>query len=184
MATSTTTAAAASSVAALAAQMSKTACGGKPFRELHGVVVSAGLMQRTVKVRVGGQKWNSFLQKHFDAPKTYLVHDPADSLRTGDVVSITPGFRTSKSKRHVVKSIIAPAGVPVEERPAVPSEAERWERKAAQKLAKEARKTLRDHAQKTADALERAARLARKAQREILLRQRILAGGKAVVGEE
>lgn len=35
----------------------------KTFRELHGVVVSAGLMDRTVKVRVGGQKWNGFVKK-------------------------------------------------------------------------------------------------------------------------
>lgn len=31
--------------------------------ELHGVVVSAGLMQKTVKVRVGGQKWNKVVNK-------------------------------------------------------------------------------------------------------------------------
>jgi small subunit ribosomal protein S17 len=31
--------------------------------ELHGVVVSAGLMQKTVKVRVGGQKWNKVINK-------------------------------------------------------------------------------------------------------------------------
>lgn len=35
----------------------------KTFRELHGVVVSAGLMDKTVKVRVGGLKWNNFLKK-------------------------------------------------------------------------------------------------------------------------
>jgi hypothetical protein len=35
----------------------------RTFRELHGVVISAGLMDKTVKVRVGGQKWNSFLKK-------------------------------------------------------------------------------------------------------------------------
>jgi ribosomal protein S17 len=31
--------------------------------ELHGVVVSAGLMDKTVKVRVGGQKWNKIVNK-------------------------------------------------------------------------------------------------------------------------
>lgn len=31
--------------------------------ELHGIVVSAGLMQKTVKVRVGGQKWNKIINK-------------------------------------------------------------------------------------------------------------------------
>lgn len=31
--------------------------------ELRGVVVSAGLMEKTVKVRVGGQKWNKTVNK-------------------------------------------------------------------------------------------------------------------------
>jgi small subunit ribosomal protein S17 len=31
--------------------------------ELRGVVVSAGLMQKTVKVRVGAQKWNKIINK-------------------------------------------------------------------------------------------------------------------------
>ena len=42
----------------------------KTFRELHGVVVSAGLMDKTVKVRVGGQKWNSWLKKVSNNPKS------------------------------------------------------------------------------------------------------------------
>jgi small subunit ribosomal protein S17 len=33
------------------------------FRELHGVVVTAGLMQKTAKVRVGGQRWNNKVKK-------------------------------------------------------------------------------------------------------------------------
>lgn len=39
--------------------------------ELHGVVVSAGLMQKTVKVRVGGQKYAPKLQKVETTPLTY-----------------------------------------------------------------------------------------------------------------
>jgi len=111
------------------------------FRELHGVVVSAGLMQKTVKVLVGGQKWNADVRKHFKAPKKYLVHDPNDSLRTGDIVAITPGWRTSKHKRHVVKRIIAPAQVPVEERNPVPTEGERWAAALAKRDAKVERRT-------------------------------------------
>lgn len=41
------------------------------FRELHGVVVTSGLIDKTVKVRVGGQKFNKFLQKVCMHPKTY-----------------------------------------------------------------------------------------------------------------
>lgn len=35
----------------------------KIFKEIHGVVVSAGKMDRTVKVQVGGRRWNSFIKK-------------------------------------------------------------------------------------------------------------------------
>lgn len=31
--------------------------------ELHGIVVSSGLMEKTVKVRVGSQKWNKIVNK-------------------------------------------------------------------------------------------------------------------------
>lgn len=52
--------------------------------ELHGVVVSSGLMEKTVKVRVGGQKWNKIVNKvsGFSASSpegsmlTYASHSP------------------------------------------------------------------------------------------------------------
>ncbi|SPO01309.1 related to ribosomal protein [Cephalotrichum gorgonifer] len=112
-------------------------------RELHGVVVSAGLMQKTVKVRVGGRKWNSQVQKWFSDPKQHLVHDPNSSLRLGDVVAITPGWRTSRTKRHVVKRIIAPASVPIEERPPVPTQDERIAAYEAKKSEKDRRRAAR-----------------------------------------
>ncbi|KAK4136221.1 nucleic acid-binding protein, partial [Trichocladium antarcticum] len=122
-----------------AAQAARTAL--KTFRELHGVVVSAGLMDKTVKVRVGGQKWNNFVKKFFDDPQHHLVHDPANSLRTGDVVAITPGWRVSKDKRHVVKHIIAPgSGVPIEARAAIPSAEHRHAEREAARAAKDARR--------------------------------------------
>ncbi|KAH6890988.1 hypothetical protein B0T10DRAFT_484116 [Thelonectria olida] len=115
--------------------------------ELHGVVVSSGLMQKTVKVRVGGQKWNKVVNKWFADPKTYLVHDPNSSLRTGDVVSIVPGWPTSQHKRHVVKHIIAPFGAPVEERPPVPTLEERIVEREAKKAAKDERRASRRQAE-------------------------------------
>lgn len=125
------------------------------MREIHGVVVTAGLIDKTVKVRVGGLKWNNFLKKHFDDPKTYLVHDPANSLRQGDVVAISPGWRTSKSKRHVVKHIIAPgAGLPISARPPIPSAEELVRQRVVKKEAKEARKSLKDVAEKTERSLQ------------------------------
>ncbi|KAF7546903.1 hypothetical protein G7046_g9168 [Stylonectria norvegica] len=111
--------------------------------ELHGVVVSAGLMEKTVKVRVGGQKWNKIVNKWFADPKHYLVHDPNASLRTGDVVSIVPGWPTSQHKRHVIKHIIAPYGVPIEQRPSVPTLEERIADREAKKAAKDERRAAR-----------------------------------------
>ncbi|RBR17639.1 uncharacterized protein FIESC28_06463 [Fusarium coffeatum] len=111
--------------------------------ELHGVVVSAGLMEKTVKVRVGGQKWNKIVNKWFADPKHYLVHDPNSSLRTGDVVSIVPGWPTSQHKRHVIKEIIAAHGVPAHERPPVPTMEERIAEYEAKKAAKDERRVAR-----------------------------------------
>lgn len=45
----------------MASQVAKAA--RRATHELRGVVVSAGLMQKTVKVRVGGQKWNNVVKK-------------------------------------------------------------------------------------------------------------------------
>ncbi|KAH7249653.1 uncharacterized protein BKA55DRAFT_539230 [Fusarium redolens] len=111
--------------------------------ELHGVVVSAGLMDKTVKVRVGGQKWNKIVNKWFADPKHYLVHDPNSSLRTGDVVSIVPGWPTSQHKRHVIKHIIAPYGTPLTERPPVPTLEERIADYEAKKAKKDERRASR-----------------------------------------
>ncbi|KAH7410388.1 hypothetical protein DE146DRAFT_353110 [Phaeosphaeria sp. MPI-PUGE-AT-0046c] len=84
-----------------------------------GVVVSAGKMAGAVKVRIAEKEWNKKFRKHFPAPKNYLVRDPNSSLVPGDVVRITSGHRSSKAIHHVVTSIIAPFGEPVENRPPV-----------------------------------------------------------------
>lgn len=87
---------------------------------------------------------SSVLTQHqyFNKPQAYLVHDPNDSLRTGDVVSISPGWRMSKNKRHVVNRIIAPAQVPIEERPPVPTQEERWAWALAKRAAKDERRAV------------------------------------------
>jgi small subunit ribosomal protein S17 len=113
-------------------------------REVHGIVISAGLMQKTVKVRVGGQKWHPFLQKYFDSPRHHLVHDPTMSLRMGDIIAMRSGWRTSKHKRHVVTQIIKPSGIPIHERPPLLTSNELtagWLEKRAQK---ESRRQNRD----------------------------------------
>ncbi|KAK8044890.1 ribosomal protein S17 [Apiospora rasikravindrae] len=89
-----------------------------------GVVVSAGLMDKTVKVRLWGQRWEKHVSKSFKYPHYHLVHDPSNSVRQGDVISIAAGWRASSRKKHVVKHIIAPYGQPIDARPPVPTEEE------------------------------------------------------------
>jgi len=72
-----------------------------------------------------------------------LVHDPQSSLRTGDIVSISSGWRTSKQVPHIVNRIIAPYGDPIEARPPVPTEEERLAERAAKRERKEERRKKR-----------------------------------------
>ena len=58
-------------------------------------------------------------------------------------MAITPGWRTSQHKRHVVKHIIAPAGVPVEERPPVLTLEERIAKYEEKRRAKDERRDAR-----------------------------------------
>ncbi|KAI0424321.1 hypothetical protein F5Y09DRAFT_145616 [Xylaria sp. FL1042] len=111
-------------------------------KEMHGIVVSAGLMDKTVKVQLGGQRWEQRVHKWFKAPRFKLVHDPANSLRQGDVVAITPSWRESQHVRHVVKHIIAPYGPGIEERPPVPTMEERAAERIAKRTAKDERRAL------------------------------------------
>ncbi|KAI0121626.1 hypothetical protein BJ170DRAFT_687864 [Xylariales sp. AK1849] len=117
-----------------------------PGRMLLGsktaVVVSAGLMDRTVKVRLWGKRWEKQVQKSFQVPSYALVHDPNNSIRQGDVISIASGWRASHHKRHIVRHIIAPHGPPIDERPPVPTEEELVAAYAKQREAKLERRTV------------------------------------------
>ncbi|KAI9798816.1 MAG: hypothetical protein M1825_004989 [Sarcosagium campestre] len=112
-------------------------------RSLTGVVVSAGLMMKTVKVRVARRIWDSHIRKHYIKPENLLVHDPRASLIAGDIVTISPGWRRSKWVHHVVTSIVTPFGKPISERPPVPTleelEKAREEKRARKLERKEAR---------------------------------------------
>lgn len=60
----------------------------------------------------------------------------------------------SRSKRHVVKRIIAPAQIPVEERPPVPTEEERWAEALAKRAAKDERRSIIKEAKAIREAAE------------------------------
>ncbi|PQE26446.1 ribosomal s17 protein [Rutstroemia sp. NJR-2017a BBW] len=87
-------------------------------------------MHKTVKARIGQQKWNNHIRKKFNFKGDLLVHDPRSSLRTGDIIAINPGERYSKTVRYVVSSIVAPFGTPIEERPPIPTAEERAKERA------------------------------------------------------
>ncbi|KAF2198491.1 nucleic acid-binding protein [Delitschia confertaspora ATCC 74209] len=108
-----------------------------------GVVISAGKMNKAVKVRIAGQEWNKQIRKFFPSSKTYLVSDPSSSLREGDVVRIASGFRASKRIRHVVTSIVAPFGPPINERPSVPTEEERLKERETARILKDVRQAAK-----------------------------------------
>ncbi|KAI0441800.1 hypothetical protein F4803DRAFT_551708 [Xylaria telfairii] len=125
-------------------------------KEMHGIVVSAGLMDKTVKVRLGGQRWEQRVHKWFKEPRYKLVHDPRNSLRQGDVVAITPSWRESQHVRHVVKHIIAPyGGIGIDERPPVPTIEERAAERIAQRQAKDDWRALRRRVDEATQATER-----------------------------
>ncbi|KAI5919702.1 nucleic acid-binding protein [Camillea tinctor] len=145
-------------------------------KEMHGVVVSAGLMNRTVKVKLGGVRWEPRVRKYFKQPQCKLVHDPRNSVRLGDVVAITPSWRVSRHVRHVIKHIIAPFGEPIEARPAVPTLEERVAERAEKRARKdERRKVIKDErARVRAEA--RAEHIARK---EAKKKGKLIAAGLA-----
>lgn len=70
------------------------------------------------------------------------------------MVAIAPGWRSSTTKRHVVKHIIAPAGIPIEDRPPVPTLEERVEAYETKKAAKDERRAARKAAATGAKAEE------------------------------
>ncbi|KAF2858873.1 nucleic acid-binding protein [Piedraia hortae CBS 480.64] len=117
----------------------------RPHKEITGVVVSSGKMQKTVKVRVQGQKWNSRIKKFYADPQNHLVHDPNSSLATGDVVKLHR-LHVSKRVRHVVSEIVAPFGTPVESRPPIPTADERLAQWKEHRLQKRERKAKADEA--------------------------------------
>ncbi|KAK2803336.1 hypothetical protein FQN51_003757 [Onygenales sp. PD_10] len=90
-----------------------------------GTVISAGRMSKTVRVLFKHQTYEKNLHKHYPANTVYMVADPRDSLREGDVIEFVSGWRASRNVRHVVERIVAPFGTPVEGRPPVMTRGER-----------------------------------------------------------
>ncbi|KAI1345964.1 hypothetical protein F5Y01DRAFT_320210 [Xylaria sp. FL0043] len=103
----------------------------------------------------------------FKAPRFKLVHDPANSLRQGDVVAITPSWRESQHVRHVVKHIIAPYGPGIDERPPVPAMEERVAERMAKRAAKDERRALSRAVENATHATAHAGNLMRDVERAL-----------------
>jgi small subunit ribosomal protein S17 len=93
--------------------------------------------------------------QHFNQSRTILVHDPRSSLRIGDVISISPGWRASKQVHHVVNSILAPFGEPIEARPPVPTPEERIAEREAKRKLKELRRRAERRGEKAGAGVEK-----------------------------
>lgn len=76
------------------------------------------------KDRVTQHARNLMIAQNFRTYVRLLVHDPNNSLVEGDVVSLHR-LRVAERVRHVVASIITPFGIPVEDRPPIPTPDER-----------------------------------------------------------
>lgn len=59
------------------------------------------------------------------------------------MISISPGWRASKQVHHVVNSILAPFGEPIEARPPVPTVEERIAEKEAKRKLKEGKRRMK-----------------------------------------
>ncbi|KAI1848324.1 hypothetical protein JX265_008895 [Neoarthrinium moseri] len=140
------------------------------------VVVSAGKMDKTVKVRLWGQRWEKHVQKvqqNFQVPSYMLVHDPNNSVRQGDVINISSGWRAAQHVRHVVRHIIAPYGPPIDERPPVLSQEELLEKYAAKREAKLERRAARHAERHAIRDQEKALRAEKRARWEAAERERL-----------
>ncbi|KAI5308615.1 hypothetical protein KEM55_005285 [Ascosphaera atra] len=108
-----------------------------------GTVISAGKMDKTVRVRMNHLMFHKHLNKTFPDHTVYMVHDPNNSCREGDVVEFSNGWRMTRNVRHVVEKIVAPFGSRVEERPKVLSREEREAARAVKREAKVERRAKR-----------------------------------------
>lgn len=82
-------------------------------------------MQRTVTVLHRHRIWDKLIRKYYPKETRYLVSDPRESLREGDVIEFSSGAPKSRRVHHVVERIVVPFAVPIEDRPAVMTREER-----------------------------------------------------------
>ncbi|KAJ5156284.1 hypothetical protein N7492_009087 [Penicillium capsulatum] len=108
-----------------------------------GTVTSVGRMEHTVTVAYRHKTWDKHIRKYYPKTTHYLVSDPRDSLRKGDVIEFSSGARKSPRVHHIVERIITPFSTAIEDRPAVMSREERQQQQEARWAAKYLRRESR-----------------------------------------
>lgn len=104
-------------------------------------------MDKTVRVSMATHVWDNYLRKFYRGSRHMLVHDPANSLREGDMIHVRrlTSQRTDQV-RHVVHDILVPFGIDIADRAAVPTEHELRSQHAVGYAEKVARRDLRHKA--------------------------------------
>ena len=132
-----------------------------------GTVDSVGRMDRTVSVVQRHTVWNKQIGKYYPKETRYLVSDPRNSLRQGDVIEFSSGAPKSRRVHHVIERIITPFAVPIEDRPAVMSREEREAERERQWAEKYVRRESRRLGEEV-DLVERASALIGEAEAKTL----------------
>lgn len=126
-----------------------------PYTLKRGTVTSVGLMSKTVRVAYQHREWDRKIRKYYPKTTTYLVHDPRNSLREGDVIEFSSGAPRAPNVRHVVERIISPFGSAVEERPAIMTREEREEEMVGKRMVKLMRQATKKAAAAAAEGKEK-----------------------------
>lgn len=106
-------------------------------------MVSVGKMDRTVRVAHRHTTYDRRLRKTYPKVTHFLVADPRNSLREGDVIEFASGFPKSRTVHHVVERIVAPFGTPIDQRPPVMLREERDAAREEKRAAKWERREQR-----------------------------------------
>lgn len=102
-----------------------------------------GKMDRTVRVAHRHTTYDRRLRKTYPKVTHFLVADPRNSLREGDVIEFASGFPKSRTVHHVVERIVAPFGTPIDQRPPVMVREERDAAREEKRAAKWERREQR-----------------------------------------
>ncbi|KAJ3113900.1 37S ribosomal protein S17 mitochondrial [Physocladia obscura] len=93
----------------MSAAIASSKSASRPAQTFFGLVVSAKLMQKTIKVRVARTKMHPTVLKPITTHKNFLVHDAKESCVVGDWVRIDACRKQSKNKNFKLGEIVHPA---------------------------------------------------------------------------